>query len=132
MEFNIYYFIFYVLYKFSWLADKNESKPEIIAQSAFLSLSACVFLMILSIAQLLNIGTSLRFNRLFDFLFWGLILFFVYYINGRIFIRNKQYFEIAKRYEGKIKLNNLTIITIALFILLGSLITFLIVMKVTS
>lgn len=117
MRFNIYYFIFYVLYKFSWLADKKETRPEIIVQSAYLSLTACVFLILLSISKILNLWSLILLPRFGDFLFWGFILFLIYFINGRIFIKDEKYLEIAKSFDGKIKLSKSSTIAIALFIL---------------
>ncbi len=128
MKFNIYYFIFYILYKFSWFADKKETKPEVIVQSAYLSLTLSVFFIILSVSKFFNFFDSLLFVRINYFIAHGLILILIYFINGKLFIKNEKYLKISEYYDKKVKLNKLSIIIIALFILLGSFSSFLLLM----
>jgi hypothetical protein len=128
MKFNFYYFIFYILYKFSWLADKKETKPEVIVQSAYLSLTLIVFFIILSASKFFHLFDTLLLVRTNYFIVYGPILILIYFINGKLFIESEKYLKISEYFDKKIKLNKLNIIILALFILFGSFSLFLCLM----
>lgn len=128
MKLNIYFIIFYILYKFSRIVAPKYYDKKDFADSAFLSLTLCVFFAILSIFRRFNIGNKLLDSYKYSMVFLGFLLLLLYYINRWVFIRNEKYVEIEKYFDEKLKLNNIGIIIISLFILLGSFFTFLLLM----
>lgn len=128
MKFNIYFIIYYILYKFSRIVAPKYSDKKDFADSAFLSLTLCVFFATLFIFGRFNIWNTLLDSYKNTMIFFGFLLLLLYYINRWVFIRNEKYVEIVKYFDSKIKLNNIGIILISLFIMLGSFFTFLLLM----
>lgn len=128
MKLNIYFIIFYILYKFSRIVAPKYYDKKDFADSAFLSLTLCVFFATLSIFRRFNIWNKLLDSYKNSMLFFGFLLLLLYYINRWVFIRNEKYVEIEKYFDEKLKLNNIGIILISLFIMLGSFFTFLLLM----
>jgi|LakMenE18May11ns_1017448.scaffolds.fasta_scaffold9908510_2 hypothetical protein len=120
MKLNIYEYIFYILFRFSKIVAPKEFDSKDYADSAFLSLTLCVFFWTLSVLlhfKIWNALLDIKNNFLF---FGGFFLLFFFYMNRWIFIRNEKYIEIETYYESKLKLNKLSVIILALFILFGS------------
>ena len=126
MKINLYFILFYILFKFSKIVASKTSQAKEFANSALLSLTICQFLLILAFFIYFDIWHSSLNYRNYSFLFLGFILLILYSINHWIFIRNEKYIEIEEYYD-KINLNKNTIIVIALFFLILSFASFYII-----
>ncbi len=128
MKLNIYFLIYYILFRFSRIVAPKDYDKKDFADSAFLYLTICIFLVTLTTFLRFNIWHNLLNEKVNSFIFFGLLLLLFYYFNQWVFIRNEKYIEIEKYFDRMVKLNNIGIILIALFILLGSFFTFLFLM----
>ncbi len=128
MKLNIYFILYYILYKFSRIVAPKYYDKRDFADSAFLSLTLCVFFTSLSIFSRFNIWNELLGSYKNSMMFLGILLLLLYYINRWVFIRNEKYVEIEIFFDEKIKLNNIGIIIISLLIMLGSFFTFLLLL----
>jgi hypothetical protein len=118
MKFNIYYFVYYILFKFSKIAAPKNYDIKDFADFAFLLLTLCVFLWILIFFLYFNIWNPLFDIKINFLIFLGILLSILYYLNLFTFIKNERYVQIELYYNKRLKLNNFVFVILALIILL--------------